>query len=91
MNRLDIKNQLGAKIAYLRKHKRFSQERLAEKSDISAIYIGEIERGDAILHLISSRQSQMPWMWSFVNFLIFRFKQKFILATIILSLSDIRF
>ena len=31
MNRLDIKNQLGAKIAYLRKHKRFSQERLAEK------------------------------------------------------------
>ena len=47
MNRLDIKNQLGAKIAYLRKHKRFSQERLAEKSDISAIYIGEIERGEA--------------------------------------------
>ena len=39
--------KLGAKIAYLRKSKRYSQERFAEKIDISEIYMGQIERGEA--------------------------------------------
>ena len=39
--------KLGAKIAYLRKSKRYSQEKLAEKTDISEIYMGQIERGEA--------------------------------------------
>ena len=47
MRRFDLEKKLGAKIAYLRKSRRFSQEKLAEKADISEIYIGEIERGDA--------------------------------------------
>ena len=47
MNNLNLEKRLGAKIAYLRKTIRFSQEKLAEKSDISLVYIGDIERGDA--------------------------------------------
>ncbi len=39
--------KLGAKIAYLRKSKRYSQEKFAEKVDISEIYMGQIERGEA--------------------------------------------
>ena len=39
--------KLGAKIAYLRKNKRYSQEKFAEKIDISEIYMGQIERGEA--------------------------------------------
>ena len=39
--------KLGAKIDYLRKSKRYSQERFAEKIDISEIYMGQIERGEA--------------------------------------------
>lgn len=44
---MQIEKKLGAKISYLRKKKNFSQEKLAEKANISEIYIGEIERGDA--------------------------------------------
>ena len=44
---MQIEMKLGAKISYLRKKKNFSQEKLAEKANISEIYIGEIERGDA--------------------------------------------
>ena len=47
MNNVNLEKRLGAKIAYLRKTKRNSQEKLAEKSDISLVYIGDIERGDA--------------------------------------------
>lgn len=47
MNNVNLEKRLGAKIAYLRKTKRYSQEKLAEKSDISLVYIGDIERGDA--------------------------------------------
>ena len=39
--------KLGAKIAYLRKNKRYSQEKFAEKINISEIYMGQIERGEA--------------------------------------------
>lgn len=51
MNNVNLEKRLGAKIAYLRKTKRYSQEKLAEKSDISLVYIGDIERGDANLTL----------------------------------------
>ena len=47
MRRFELEKKLGTKIAYLRKNRGFSQEKLAEKSEISEIYIGEIERGDA--------------------------------------------
>lgn len=47
MNNVNLEKRLGAKIAYLRKTKRYSQEKLAEKSDISLVYIEDIERGDA--------------------------------------------
>lgn len=43
----NVYKKLGAKIAYLRKSKRYSQEKLAEKTDISEIYMGQIERGEA--------------------------------------------
>ena len=39
MNNVNLEKRLGAKIAYLRKTKRYSQEKL--------VYIGDIERGDA--------------------------------------------
>ena len=47
MRRFDLDKKLVAKIAYFRKSRLFSQEKLAEKADISEIYVGEIERGDA--------------------------------------------
>ena len=47
MRRFELEKKLGTKIAYLRKNRGFSQEKLAEKADISEIYVGEIERGDA--------------------------------------------
>lgn len=43
----NVAKKMGAKIAYLRKEKRYSQEKFAEKIDISEIYMGQIERGDA--------------------------------------------
>lgn len=43
----NVYKKLGAKIAYLRKSKRYSQEKFAEKIDISEIYMGQIERGEA--------------------------------------------
>ncbi|MBS5861329.1 helix-turn-helix transcriptional regulator [bacterium] len=47
MNKNDDKIKLGAKIAYLRKIKGFSQQKLAEKTGMSEIYLGAIERGNA--------------------------------------------
>lgn len=47
MKNINVEKKLGTKIAYLRKNKKFSQEKFAEKLDISVIYIGQIERGEA--------------------------------------------
>ena len=47
MHNKDTYKKLGVKVAYLRKSKRFSQERFAEKINISEIYMGQIERGEA--------------------------------------------
>jgi transcriptional regulator with XRE-family HTH domain len=37
---------IGATIRLYREKLRFSQERLAEKSDLHPVYIGELERGE---------------------------------------------
>ena len=42
-----INKKLGSKIIYLRKAKSYSQEKFAEKVNISTIYMSEIERGEA--------------------------------------------
>ncbi|PWL77944.1 XRE family transcriptional regulator [Candidatus Gastranaerophilales bacterium] len=47
MNYINIIQKIGKKIAYLRKNKKFSQERFSEKANISVIYLGKIERGEA--------------------------------------------
>ena len=38
--------ELGKKIAVLRKYRYFTQMELAEKSGISRVYIGSLERGE---------------------------------------------
>jgi transcriptional regulator with XRE-family HTH domain len=45
MNGEEIKTALGANIKSLRAHRRYSQAVLAEKADISIIYLSNIERG----------------------------------------------
>ena len=42
----DLKNNLGAMIRARRKEMKFSQADLAEKVDLSAKYLGEVERGE---------------------------------------------
>lgn len=39
--------RFGAKLAYIRKSKKFSQMKLAEMVDMNFNYIGQIERGEA--------------------------------------------
>lgn len=39
--------QIGRKVRYLRKARGLTQEALAEQADLHAVYIGEIERGEA--------------------------------------------
>lgn len=41
----EIKTALGRNIKLLRAHRQFSQERLAEKAEISVAYLSKIERG----------------------------------------------
>lgn len=43
----DIEKRFGAKLAYVRKSKKFSQIKLAELVDMNFNYIGQIERGEA--------------------------------------------
>lgn len=47
MNKIDDIKKLGVKIAYLRKIQGLSQQKLAEKTGMSEIYLGAIERGNA--------------------------------------------
>jgi transcriptional regulator with XRE-family HTH domain len=44
----EIKALLGKNIKKLRSHRHYSQEELAEKADISIIYLSSIERGKNI-------------------------------------------
>ncbi|MBI1923317.1 helix-turn-helix domain-containing protein [Candidatus Poribacteria bacterium] len=48
----DVRHDLGEKIRKLRKSARLTQEKLAEKADLSAYYIGQIERGEALPSLV---------------------------------------
>lgn len=43
----DIEKKFGAKLAYVRKSKKLSQIKLAEKVNMNFNYIGQIERGEA--------------------------------------------
>ena len=43
----NLEKKFGAKLAYIRKSKKLSQMKLAEKVDMNFNYIGQIERGEA--------------------------------------------
>ncbi len=43
----NLEKKFGAKLAYVRKSRKFSQMKLAEKVDMNFNYIGQIERGEA--------------------------------------------
>ncbi len=43
----DIEKRFGAKLAYVRKSRKFSQIKLAELVDMNFNYIGQIEHGEA--------------------------------------------
>lgn len=43
----DLEKRFGVKLSYIRKSKKLSQIRLAEKVDLNFNYIGQIERGEA--------------------------------------------
>lgn len=42
-----VEKRFGAKLAYVRKSRKFSQIKLAELVDMNFNYIGQIERGEA--------------------------------------------
>lgn len=43
----NLEKKFGAKLAYVRKSRKFSQMKLAEIVDMNFNYIGQIERGEA--------------------------------------------
>lgn len=43
----DLEKRFGFKLTHIRKSRRLSQMKLAEKVDMSFNYIGQIERGEA--------------------------------------------
>ncbi len=43
----DLEKRFGAKLAYIRKERKLSQMKLAEKVNMNFNYIGQIERGEA--------------------------------------------
>lgn len=51
----DIEKRFGAKLAYVRKSRKFSQIKLAELVDMNFNYIGQIERGEANITIRTMR------------------------------------
>jgi len=50
---MDIRKKFGQRIAYLRKKKGLSQEKLAELADLHRTYVGSVERGERNIALIN--------------------------------------
>lgn len=45
------KKEFGKRLRYLRTEAKLTQEELAEKADISPVYLGEVERGQKVIGL----------------------------------------
>ena len=45
------KTEFGKRLRYLRAEAGYTQEKLAELSDMSTVYLGEIERGKKVVGL----------------------------------------
>jgi transcriptional regulator with XRE-family HTH domain len=50
---LHVRQFLGQRVRELRKHRRLSQERLGERSELSGKFIGEVERGEKSISIDS--------------------------------------
>ena len=48
-----VRQFLGQRVRELRKHRRLSQERLGERSELSGKFIGEVERGEKSISIDS--------------------------------------
>jgi transcriptional regulator with XRE-family HTH domain len=48
-----IVNSFGATVRQLRETRNWSQEALAERADLNRSYVGEIERGQVIVSLVT--------------------------------------
>lgn len=51
-----LEKRFGAKLAYIRKTRKLSQIKLAEKVDMNFNYIGQIERGEANVTIKTIRE-----------------------------------